>query len=613
MAPHLVFQNIYMKNFDKSLNMIIFATMKRRILIVILMAAALMAWAGQPSQPDKDGLGGVPLVKLKADSLPSLNIARAGHQLFYTNGEMMVAGGHTHGFVPTPTAEYLKDGEWHQLPMAYNHDTGFHIVLRSGKVLLGGGCAEPIGIGQTFLAELYDPATHSFDGFNCMEHKRTAASALEMENGKVVIAGNWYHDDAIEMYDTLKRHFTFVRRLSTPRCSPYILQTAADDAVIVGSASNRGDTIRSSSAYRLRGDSIRVPLLEHWRFIASFSTNNSACGIGNEAKGRYTYLVPVYNEEGQVAIAKVDNGQFSLLATQQPVPMKALGQEIEYHSNIVADRKAGRAYMMGCNRSYHQEKDKPVQYFVLAIDYAKATDGKSAPLTLYYTQPLNTIFDTAPILTAEGNLVLAGGMLNNSNFSPSAEVWLLPTGTPVDKAGKTGFSAWWWVVVVMAVAAVAAWLAARRRSRLQADELQETARDLEKGQAADGNSQLMERIQQMIEQERLYLNSNLKIADIAKAFNMHRNDISACINSQTGGTFAQYINHYRIEHAKQLMHEQPDMKISSVWLEAGFGSEQTFFKTFRAITGLSPKEWMAQQFGSSSSQGRGTSSLRVNR
>jgi len=613
LASHLVFQNIYMKNFDKSLNMIIFATMKRRILIVILMAAALMAWAGQPSQPDKDGLGGVPLVKLKADSLPSLNIARAGHQLFYTNGEMMVAGGHTHGFVPTPTAEYLKDGEWHQLPMVYNHDTGFHIVLRSGKVLLGGGCAEPIGIGQTFLAELYDPATHSFDGFNCMEHKRTAASALEMENGKVVIAGNWYHDDAIEMYDTLKRHFTFVRQLSTPRCSPYILQTAADNAFIVGSSSNRGDTIRSSSAYLLQGDSIHVPLLEHWRFIARYNTNNSACCIGDEAKGRYTYLVPVYNEEGQVAIAKVDNGEFSLLATQQPVPMKALGLEIEYHSNIVADRKAGRAYMMGCNRSYHQEKDKPVQYFVLAIDYAKATDGKSAPLTLYYTQPLNTIFDTAPILTAEGNLVLAGGMLNNSNFSPSAEVWLLPTGTPVDKAGKTGFSAWWWVVVVMAVAAVAAWLAARRRSRLQADELQETARDLEKGQAADGNSQLMERIQQMIEQERLYLNSNLKIADIAKAFNMHRNDISACINSQTGGTFAQYINQYRIEHAKQLMREQPDMKISSVWLEAGFGSEQTFFKTFRAITGLSPKEWMAQQFGSSSSQGRGTSSLRVNR
>lgn len=604
--------------------MIIFATMKRRILIVILMAAALMAWAGQPSQPDKDGLGGVPLVKLKADSLPSLNIARAGHQLFYTNGEMMVAGGHTHGFVPTPTAEYLKDGEWHQLPMVYNHDTGFHIVLRSGKVLLGGGCAEPIGIGQTFLAELYDPATHSFDGFNCMEHKRTAASALEIENGKVVIAGNWYHDDAIEVYDTLKRHFTFVRQLSTPRCSPYILQTAADNAVIVGSSSNRGDTIRSSSAYLLQGDSIHVPLLEHWRFIARFNTNNSACCIGDEAKGRYTYLVPVYNDEGQVAIAKVDNGEFSLLATQQPVPMKALGQEIEYHSNIVADRKAGRAYMMGCNRSYHQEKDKPVQYFVLAIDYAKATDGKPAPLTLYYTQPLNTIFDTAPILTAEGNLVLAGGMLNNSNFSPSAEVWLLPTGNPVDKTGKTGFGAWWWVVLIVAVVIAAIYFLTHSRpsrgkeSALPHDGVSKGSDesvlplggasggsgssvlplggDSEGAEAvpADGNIQLMERIQQMIEQERLYLNSDLKIADIAKAFNMHRNDISACINSQTGCTFAQYINHYRIEHAKQLMREQPDMKISSVWLEAGFGSEQTFFKTFKAATGLSPKEWVSQ-------------------
>jgi AraC-like DNA-binding protein len=29
-------------------------------------------------------------------------------------------------------------------------------------------------------------------------------------------------------------------------------------------------------------------------------------------------------------------------------------------------------------------------------------------------------------------------------------------------------------------------------------------------------------------------------------------------------------------------------------MEAGFGSEQTFFKTFRAATGISPKEWMAQ-------------------
>jgi hypothetical protein len=49
---------------------------------------------------------------MKVERLPDLNIPRAGHQLFYVGGEVTVAGGHTNGFVPTPTAEYLKDGEW---------------------------------------------------------------------------------------------------------------------------------------------------------------------------------------------------------------------------------------------------------------------------------------------------------------------------------------------------------------------------------------------------------------------------------------------------------------------------------------------------------------------
>ena len=108
-----------------------------------------------------------PEIKIEVERLPDLTIPRAGHELFYINGEFVVAGGHTDGFVPTPTAEYYKDGKWHQMPMVYNHDFGFSVVLKSGKVLLGGGCEQPLGIGQTFLAELYDPVNHTFNGFGC--------------------------------------------------------------------------------------------------------------------------------------------------------------------------------------------------------------------------------------------------------------------------------------------------------------------------------------------------------------------------------------------------------------------------------------------------------------
>lgn len=96
-------------------------------------------------------------MKLQVEQLPDLNIPRAGHEVFCVNGELTVAGGHTEGFVPTPTAEYYKDGEWHTIQMTYPHDNAFSVVLRSGKVMLGGGSEQPIGIGQTFVTETYDP------------------------------------------------------------------------------------------------------------------------------------------------------------------------------------------------------------------------------------------------------------------------------------------------------------------------------------------------------------------------------------------------------------------------------------------------------------------------
>ena len=91
--------------------------------------------------------------KIELEQLPDLNISRAGHQVFCSNGEYVVAGGHTNGFVPTPTAEYFKDGQWHVIQMTYCHDFALSAKLKSGKILIAGGCEQPSGIGQTFNAE----------------------------------------------------------------------------------------------------------------------------------------------------------------------------------------------------------------------------------------------------------------------------------------------------------------------------------------------------------------------------------------------------------------------------------------------------------------------------
>lgn len=532
------------------------------------------------------------VVKLQADRLPDLNIPRAGHQLFYANGELTVAGGHTDGFVPTQTAEYFKDGKWHTLQMTYPHDFGLSVVLRSGKVLLAGGCEQPLGIGQTYTAELYDPQTHTFRGFGNMQHKRTWASALELDSGKVVIAGNWYHTDGIEVFNEamsengdhlLKQSFTFIKDVKVQRAHPYIFRMADNDALIFGNINTKGDTIYTTYADRLKGDSVMIPLFETWHPLVTGVHDNDAGFIGDAAKANYTYLLAVKDSTGQVAIARVNGTDFSILPTPSPIPMFCKGDTIEYGSNFIVDHQAGKAYLLGFSRSFHTAIEG-VRLYVLSIDYL--SDKK--PILLYYADSLDVIPDYTPLLTPEGNLLIAGGMKGSSNFTPSAAVYLLRLGSKPE-AASSGMAWWiWMVIVLLALLALAlVYYVRQRRQKPVAMETGSNGKDF-------SYQELMERINSMMEQQRLYLNSDLNLAYLANELGLNRNYVSDCINSQTGGSFTQYVTNYRIEHAKNLLRNKPDMKISDVWMYCGFTNEASFFRTFKSVTGMTPKEWTSQ-------------------
>ena len=122
------------------------------------------------------------MMEMQVERLPDLHHPRCTGIKFRIGDEVVVAGGHTDGFIPTATAEYFKDGEWHEIPMVYSHDDGLFLVLRSGKVLIAGGHEQHLGIGQTFPAEIYDASTHRFEGFGCLDQKRALANAVESQS-----------------------------------------------------------------------------------------------------------------------------------------------------------------------------------------------------------------------------------------------------------------------------------------------------------------------------------------------------------------------------------------------------------------------------------------------
>ena len=99
-------------------------------------------------------------------------------------------------------------------------------------------------------------------------------------------------------------------------------------------------------------------------------------------------------------------------------------------------------------------------------------------------------------------------------------------------------------------------------------------------------------MRELMETQKLFQNSNLKLNDFATALNTNRNYISKCIsNVRPDYTFAQFVNEYRLEYAKQLILNNPEKKINEIFLEAGFSNEQTFYRIFKVSTGMTPKEW----------------------
>ncbi len=99
----------------------------------------------------------------------------------------------------------------------------------------------------------------------------------------------------------------------------------------------------------------------------------------------------------------------------------------------------------------------------------------------------------------------------------------------------------------------------------------------------------------LMQHGQVYLQSELKLADMAAMLGVTQQQMTRCVKQETGLSFTLFANRYRIDHAKRIMQEQPDTKLASVALASGFTNETSFFRVFKAITGLTPKEWLTRQ------------------
>lgn len=109
---------------------------------------------------------------------------------------------------------------------------------------------------------------------------------------------------------------------------------------------------------------------------------------------------------------------------------------------------------------------------------------------------------------------------------------------------------------------------------------------------ANTSKELCKRIEQLMKEERLYLQNDLKISDLSLRLGSNRNYIYNAINVEMGVNFSDYINRQRIEYAARMMREHPELPINELYIKTGFSSSSAFYRNFRHYMGCTPKEYV---------------------
>jgi AraC-like DNA-binding protein len=93
--------------------------------------------------------------------------------------------------------------------------------------------------------------------------------------------------------------------------------------------------------------------------------------------------------------------------------------------------------------------------------------------------------------------------------------------------------------------------------------------------------------------ERLYLQSELTLQNIADHLKIPAYQVSQAINEGLNKTFYDLVNGYRVEEAKRLLRDpkSKNNKILAIAFDSGFNSKTTFNTVFKKFTGFTPSEF----------------------
>ena len=100
-------------------------------------------------------------------------------------------------------------------------------------------------------------------------------------------------------------------------------------------------------------------------------------------------------------------------------------------------------------------------------------------------------------------------------------------------------------------------------------------------------------LDQIMQSRKEYLRPDLTLPRLAQAVGCSVNNLSQVINSGFGTSFFDYLNRYRIEHARKLLANSDSQSnaILHIAFTVGFNSNSAFYSAFKKYVGMTPAQY----------------------
>ncbi len=100
-----------------------------------------------------------------------------------------------------------------------------------------------------------------------------------------------------------------------------------------------------------------------------------------------------------------------------------------------------------------------------------------------------------------------------------------------------------------------------------------------------------DRLPQLFLEEKMHLDSDLKLLDVAERLETKQHILSQYLNDNLGQSFSNFVNGYRVSLAAEMLRSNQLLTIKGIGNECGFKSNTSFYTAFKKHKGMTPAQY----------------------